>query len=101
MKQLQPIIEKSKYYKLIEKQIKKFFDELIYDNLFEIINKSIGKYYNSSSYLREAILKGQIQYVNGRFYGKFNAKISKELKDLGAKWNKDSFSLPNLPDDLL
>lgn len=101
MKQLQPITVKDSYYKDIEKQLKLFFDELIYNKLFELINNGIGHYYNSDEAIKSALLKGQIQYVDGRFIGKFNAQISKELKDLGATWRESYFILKNLPADIM
>jgi SPP1 gp7 family putative phage head morphogenesis protein len=38
--------------------------------------------------LEEAIKRGQVQYDNGVFSGRFNAAISHKLKDLGAKMDK-------------
>jgi SPP1 gp7 family putative phage head morphogenesis protein len=40
-----------------------------------------------SNPLIDAILKGQIYFQQGKFVGKFNASVSKELKSIGAKWN--------------
>ena len=63
------------------------FDRVLLCELISII-KPIREYYNSSSALVDAIMDHKIQYVNGMFVGKFNAKISKELVDLGAKFDK-------------
>lgn len=103
MKQLQPIREKQSYYKDIERHIAQYFDELIYDKIFGLLNNSIGQYYNSNDAVKDALLKGKIQYVDGKFTGKFNAKITKQLKDMGAVWEAktSSFLLPELPLDLL
>lgn len=62
-----------------------------YAPLLQII-EPIEEYYNESNtsetVVLDAIRKGQIQYVNGKFKGKFTAKISQALRDLGAKFNK-------------
>lgn len=38
------------------------------------------------SQLTAALRRGDVVYVNGRFSGKFNAGISRELQQYGAKW---------------
>ncbi len=74
-----PILEKEHYYKPFFKLINGIFDDVIFRPILEVI-KPIAKYYfNSNDVLIEAIRKGQIQYLNGKFYGKFNSQISKEL----------------------
>ncbi len=83
-----PILEKEYYYKPFLKLINGIFDDIIFRPILEVL-KPIQKYYfNSENVIIEAIRSGQIQYINGKFYGKFNAKISKELVKLGAKYNK-------------
>ena len=83
-----PIIEKEHYYKPFFKLISGIFDDVIFRPILEVL-KPVQKYYfNSENIIIEAIRSGQIQYINGKFYGKFNAKISKELVKLGAKYNK-------------
>ena len=54
------------------------------------IIKPIKDYYNSAdnNIIVEAILNQEIQYINGMFFGSFNAQLSKNLVELGAKWNK-------------
>ena len=83
-----PILEKEHYYKPFFKLISGIFDDIIFRPILEVL-KPVQKYYfNSENVIIEAIRSGQIQYINGKFYGKFNAKISKELVKLGAKYNK-------------
>jgi SPP1 gp7 family putative phage head morphogenesis protein len=94
-KTLKPILDKQEYSRNIEKKILNCLYILIFKEIDKIINDSIGTYYNSNgdndlSYLIEAIKKGRIQYNNGKFSGSFNAKISKNLKNLGAVYNKKS-----------
>lgn len=51
---------------------------------------------NSDDDLADAISKGLITYTHGEFKGKFSAKTSKAIKDLGGVWDRrsKSFSLP-------
>ena len=83
-----PILEKEHYYKPFFKLINGIFDDVIFRPILEVL-KPVQKYYfNSENIIIEAIRSGQIQYINGKFYGKFDAQISKELVKLGAKYNK-------------
>lgn len=88
MKELRPIINKKKYTDTISKVIEEFLWDYYYSDIWEVI-KPIEGYYNdqSNDVIIEALRKNQIQYVDGKFYGKFNAEISKALIKLGAKWN--------------
>lgn len=43
---------------------------------------------NSIDDLIEAVSSGRITFYRGEFTGKFNATLSKELKRLGAKWDR-------------
>lgn len=89
MKLLKPFVVKKQYISKIEKVITDFLLDVYINPLLQII-KPIKDYYNSSDYnlLIEAILNQEIQYVNGMFFGSFNAQLSKSLVELGAKWNK-------------
>jgi SPP1 gp7 family putative phage head morphogenesis protein len=97
---LKPIKEKPEYYDAIEKKIIELFKKEFYAPLFGILlTKKIQNAPSSS--LRKAILDGKIYYSENGFYGKFNAKLSKELQELGAKWDKKTnaykISLEDLP----
>lgn len=75
-----PIIVKNKY------------ENDLYEVLLNIMTSYLLKfkqYFNSSSNsLITSILEGKIQYTNSAFYGRFNAKISRDLYGMGAKYNK-------------
>jgi SPP1 gp7 family putative phage head morphogenesis protein len=88
VKQLKPIVLKESYYDNIEKEINAFFYTLIYEPIIKMMNETLGDFYNTISDLVNAILKNQVQYYDGQFHGKFNSKISKEIKKLGGKFNK-------------
>ncbi len=104
MKQLEPIIAKPEYLDIIEKNIQIFFDELFYKPIFDIIKKSIDFKYNENNLIKEALLKGQIQFNNNNFSGNFNIRLVAELKKLGANYDKRTgnynISLINLPYDI-
>lgn len=88
MKTVQSVNDKVKYANLMYKHISKFLFDLLLRDIAELI-KPIEKYYNNDiDVLIDAIQRQQIQYVNGYFYGKFNAKISAEIKRLGGVWDK-------------
>lgn len=88
MKTVSPISDKVKYINLMYKYISKFMVDFLFKDIIEVI-KPIEKYYNNDiNILIDAIQRQQIQYVNGYFYGKFNAKISAEIKKLGGVWDK-------------
>ena len=73
---------------IIEEKIKEIFREYIYLPLIDILNLEYSVLKNAlPSALEEAIKIGKIVYSNGNFFGKFNAKISKELISYGAKWD--------------
>ena len=83
-----PITNKVKYANLMYRYISSFLIDFLFKDIFEVI-KPIEKYYNNDiNILIDAIQRQQIQYVNGYFYGKFNAKISAEIKKLGGVWDK-------------
>lgn len=86
MKYLAPVITKANYYEDLEKTINDFFISFLQE-INSIINKNI-QMLNSNNIIQDALNVGRIQYVNGSFQGKFNASIVKELKKIGANYNK-------------
>lgn len=77
---------------MIEVVIMDFLIDNFYKPIYSVI-EPIEEYYNASTYTPEQIVSaalrsGQIQYINGKFSGKFSANISKALQSLGAKFNK-------------
>lgn len=85
---LKVIRENPVHYDIIEEKIKEVFREYIYLPIIDILNLKESVLKNSlPTALEEAIRFGKIFYADGKFFGKFNAKISKELISLGAKWD--------------
>ena len=106
MIELKPVFEEDKDYEDLERKIKLLFKRLIYLPLVKEFGVSSAILSNAKSQsLLDAIRFGRIQFYRGSFKGKFNASISKELKDLGAKWDRktESFKLQQsqLPQDIV
>lgn len=111
--ELQPVKLDPPEFDHIEARIKRVFKELVYGPLLRELGihgrRKILK--NSKvSPLASAIESGQISYSGaGVFKGKFSAEVSRELKRLGATWNRKnkSFTLhpskipPSLTESLL
>lgn len=65
-----------------------------------------GEYQNAKiSYLVQALRSGKLQYVEGFFIGPLNSNLSKELRGMGAIYNKVKkaykLEVGNLPQDIL
>lgn len=91
---IRPIKFKKKYYIEIEKKIKDFLILSIYKDIDKIISEK--PIFNTNNDIIQALNSGTIQYVNGSFSGKFNAKISKSLIDIGATFDSRT-KMYNLP----
>lgn len=66
----------------------------------EIVGKRIR---NSIGDLEDAILQGKVWLTPDGFRGKFSARLSKELIDMGGKWNsrKKSWKVPTVPPHII
>ena len=91
----------------IEKAISDLLKKEFYEPLMEIFEQEElleEKVSNSIEGLKAAIKSGQIFFYRGTFKGKFNASLTRELKTLGAKWDRKhgSFRIPlsELPTDV-
>ncbi len=99
---LKVIRENPIHYDIIEEKIKQVFRDQLYLPIIHILNLKESVLKNAlPTALEEAIRFGKVFYADGRFYGKFNSKISKELISYGAKFDKrsssfkiDEFSIP-------
>lgn len=87
----------------MESQLKKIFFDIIFRPILDLllpynaqVRAAKKEFKNAADALIiQALKAGKIQYTKGTFSGDFNAAISKQLKGIGAKWNKVSktFSL--------
>ena len=95
IKTLRPIRENPADYDAIEAYIARLFKETLYLPLLAELKASPRKVLkNAYESLGDAILYGRIIYSKGVFTGKFTAQVSKELKELGAKWDKGTWKIP-------
>lgn len=109
MQFLKPVVVKPALYDPLEKEISRYFYELIYEPLYEAVEGELGRGWfkrmrqlqnatrpELEEYFNQALRSGRIQYTDGQFRGLIDAKISRYLKDLGAHYNPDwkSWGLP-------
>lgn len=97
--ELKPIKETTEDYEAIEKRIKELFRKLIYLPLLKEFGepkRMLANAIDGKDALLYALHTGRVTFNRGTFSGKFNASISKELKRLGAKWDRTqgSWKLP-------
>ncbi len=93
MKELRPIREKVSDYEEIEREILKVFQEEIYKPILRDMPKAPRRVFrNSLEDLADAIRTGEIDFNLGKFTGHFSSRISKELRKIGAKWDRASRS---------
>jgi SPP1 gp7 family putative phage head morphogenesis protein len=88
----------------METQLKKIFFDLIFRQILDLLIPQNAQVKAAAKEMRNAgtasvvaaIRAGRIQLTQGVFSGDFNSVISKQLKGMGAKWNKitKTFSLP-------
>lgn len=107
--ELAPIPVHLSEYDAIEKRIKDAFLELLYKPILRIIDGTgdtrVSRVTNASiTALFYALQSGRVHYAHGRFSGSFSAAVSKELRDLGANYDRSSktYSLDKkfLPPDI-
>jgi SPP1 gp7 family putative phage head morphogenesis protein len=107
IKYLQPIKESTRDYEALEKALKLFFKEEIYLPCLRELGFSPSVLKNDARFpnaLLAALHRGAISFSRGSFSGHFNAAISKELRALGARFDRktSTFRLPHheLPIDV-
>lgn len=85
---LPPIKEEPGDYDAIEEAIKDLFRRELYYPLLREIGAPKNVVHNAPEDLIDAILSGRISFYRGAFTGKFNARISAELRKVGAKFDR-------------
>ncbi len=86
---LSPVKDRPDEWDDIEQHIKTVLMRAIYVPLLKVLKRKASALKNSAyDVICDAIVRGVIQFHKGSFAGKFNASISRELKDLGAKWDR-------------
>lgn len=99
--QLAPIKDDPDYYDRIEAAIREFFKREIFTPAMQAMGHNGEKFKNAKNTdvpqaLYDALTSGRITFNRGTFSGKFNATVSKELKRLGAEWDRKTgtFKVP-------
>jgi len=88
--ELPPIRESKEDWDRLEKRLKELFKKLIYLPLLaelQIPKKTLKNTAHPNP-LMDALFTGDVIYHDGVFSGKFNAQISKALKEIGARFDK-------------
>lgn len=100
-RELQAIRESPADWEALERRIRNLFRQEIYSPLFREIIREAKSMARASGGLLEAIAKGRIQAGgDGAFSGSFNARISKELRALGAKFDARTATFRMAPEDV-
>lgn len=104
MQKLKPIYDHDKYSKEMETAIFKNLYYAIFSQLFQILNIPKSQQNAKTTQLEEALKTGKLKYQNGFFVGRLNAALSKQLRGIGATYNRTrkaySLALANLPQDI-
>jgi SPP1 gp7 family putative phage head morphogenesis protein len=87
-KELPPIRETTEDYDGIEEQILKIFRREIYFPVLRELSPAEKLQNAPADRLAAALASGRIRYYRGKFHGKFDAALSKEIKRLGAVWDR-------------
>ncbi len=89
---LKPLPEPEREIDDIEKEILKVFKSSVYFPLLAVIKEPKKTLQKNSLFDNRAVVdalnSGRITFNRGQFSGRFNAAISKELKALGARWDR-------------
>lgn len=89
--ELNRIEEDTKEVDALQKRLRLYFRDKLYVPLMRELGVSSRTLQNAKpDPLVDALFTGRITFNKGVFSGKFNAEISKALKDLGAKWDRKS-----------
>ena len=106
MEKALPVVRDDKTdFEEMEERIKRVFRKLLYYPLLKDLGFSKGVIENAAlSPLQIALQTGQIVFKRGRFTGTFGSQISKELRNLGARWDRSTKSylinFDSLPTDV-
>lgn len=88
LKELPPLKTDLAEIEELEKLIKKAFMKELYGPLLIALSEPKSILNAKSDALREALKSGRIRYTGMGFYGKFSGELGKELRDLGAVYDK-------------
>lgn len=87
-REISPIKENPQWFDALEEAIKTLFKKEIYFPILKEIALKPTTLQNSLDDLVRAIQTGRVRHVRGVFTGKYSAQISKDLKEMGATWDR-------------
>lgn len=88
IKKLAPIKETLDDFDECEEKIRQLFRREIYYPILRDLSVNQSTLKNSKNDLLEALRTGRVTYNHGKFSGRFSSTVSKELKSLGARWDR-------------
>lgn len=93
---LRPIKITTEDFEAIEEKIKALFKIKIYEPLLRELSLPRKTLTNSLEDLLKSLQEGRITFSRGSFAGRFNSSITKELRELGARFDRKTgaFKLP-------
>lgn len=96
MIKLTPVRADVKDEEAIKKEIARLLKEEFYLPLMRALGKKKISIQNSQQDLISAIRSGKITYSRGRFKGKFDSTLTRELRGLRAEWDRrhDAWAIP-------
>ena len=110
---LKPILDRPEYAAAIEIHLVEYLDAVVFGPLDDLLEEvGLGKVQaradrrenEGTDALKAALQAGRIWYADGKFCGEFNARVSRELRELGATPNAEagtfSISQEKIPTDL-
>ncbi len=102
---LEPVKDSPDEWIPLQKEILRLLREEIYFPLLKELESPKKTIQNSTDDIISAIKSGRIKYNRGEFKGRFGSKVSKELRKLGAKWDRKqgSWKIPqsSLPYEII
>ena len=87
-KTLKPLQDKPEDYANLEEAILEVFKEEIYLPILKLLGEKKAKLENSTDDLIRAIRSGRVKHFRGHFIGKYSSTLTRELRGLGAKWDR-------------
>lgn len=86
--ELEPIKETTSDFEAIEKKILELFRREVYFPLLRDLRMPTKILNAVQSPTAQALNSGRITFSRGQFSGRFSAEISKELRSMGARWDR-------------
>ena len=100
---LKPVIPPTEYMDEIERRIKEEFKKKLYLPLLKFLQEPKSTLQNAAedeSALWAALQAGKITFNRGTFSGKFDARTTRALKSLGARWDRSQGTFKLLLDNM-